>query len=235
MGQASAADLSLRPVIRLHFDFLIPYGLVCLDHGNLRPIRSNYLLWPSEAIGCRHASLRRRRRAKRCCWTDRMQVLCQPSPQPGARPPGGIASRPGEPAARSARSADKDPPGRWCRHVVIAADRCRHVGTAEGVGPPDLQGKTTYNGTTGAGLTPHCQSRNLVAIENRAFRRHPLTLLSAHSGGEDHLLLATSRPSPPQVAELLVAPEHPSPTTDADVRCDNRPRRISACVSSAAR
>jgi hypothetical protein len=65
MGQTSAADLSLRPVIMLHFDLLIPYGLVCLDHGNLRPIRSHHLLWQSDAIGCRHASLRRRHRAKR--------------------------------------------------------------------------------------------------------------------------------------------------------------------------
>ena len=65
MGQASAADLSLRPVITLHFDFLIPYGLVCLDHSNLRPIRSNHLLWQSDVIGCRNASLRRHRRAKR--------------------------------------------------------------------------------------------------------------------------------------------------------------------------
>jgi hypothetical protein len=65
MGQASAADLYLRPVITLHFDFLIPYGLLCLDHGNLRPIRSNHLLWQSTPIGCRNASLRRRRRAKR--------------------------------------------------------------------------------------------------------------------------------------------------------------------------
>jgi hypothetical protein len=65
MGQASAADLYLHPVITLHFDFLIPYGLLCLDHGNLRPIRSNHLLWQSTPIGCRNASLRRRRRAKR--------------------------------------------------------------------------------------------------------------------------------------------------------------------------
>ena len=66
MGQASAADLSLRPVITLHFGFLITYGLVCLDYGDLRPIRSSHWLWQSDAIGCRNASLRRRRRAKRC-------------------------------------------------------------------------------------------------------------------------------------------------------------------------
>jgi hypothetical protein len=132
MGQASAADLSLRPVITLHVDFLIPYGLVCLDHGNLRPIRSHHLLWQSDAIGCRNASRRRRRRAKRCGWTDLVQVLCQRSTQPGARPLWCVASHPGRPATRSAGNAYKDPPGRGCRHVVTGADRCRHVGTADG-------------------------------------------------------------------------------------------------------
>src|SRR5215813_7864405 len=132
MGQASAADLSLRPVSTLPFGFVIPYGLVCLDHSNLRPIRSHHLVWQSEAIGCRHASLRRRRRAKRCGWTDSVHVLCQRSPRPGARPPWRVAARPGRPATRSAGSASKNPPSRGCRQVVTGADRCRHVGTAEG-------------------------------------------------------------------------------------------------------
>jgi photosystem II stability/assembly factor-like uncharacterized protein len=75
-----------------------------------------------------------------------------------------------------------------------------------------LDGGDTWE-TTGAAVTPGtigrqlnnpdihgvvvssaspCRSRNPVAVETRAFRRHPLTLLFAHNGGEDHLLLATS-------------------------------------------
>ena len=47
------------------------------------------------------------------CWTDRMQVLCQCSSRPGARPPWCVASRPGRQATRSEGGAYQDPTGRW--------------------------------------------------------------------------------------------------------------------------
>ena len=70
------------------------------------------------------------------------------------------------------------------------------------VGGPELAGRYETlmrhdgagrnRGAVWVGNSGPCRSRNPVAVETRAFRRHPLTLLFAHNGGEDHLLLATS-------------------------------------------
>jgi hypothetical protein len=175
MGQASAADLSLRPVITLHVDVLLPYGLVCLDHGTLRPIRSHQVVWPSEASGGRNASRRRRLRAKRCGWTNRMQVLCQRA----TRPPVPARRRASHHVLGGRQRARRGTPPRTPhrQRVPTGGDRCHQVPTCRhggwGVRPHDFQGKTTYNGTTGAGQTTG--DARVCVVEDGAPRRAALT------------------------------------------------------------
>src|SRR5262249_2429033 len=85
-------------------------------------------------------------------WTTLVQVPCQRSARPGARPLWRVVSRPGRQGTRAAGHADKGPPpaegaDRWGQ-----VPKCRYG--RWGVRSHDFQGETTYNGTTGAGQTP---------------------------------------------------------------------------------
>src|SRR5262245_36732569 len=66
------------------------------------------------------------------CCSDSMQVLCQGSTRPGARPPRCVVSRPAQPGARCTRGPHQDATGSGCRPVRTGADRWRDVGTAAG-------------------------------------------------------------------------------------------------------
>src|SRR5262249_16228902 len=75
-----------------------------------RHVRWKVATPPATAEGCQfngRPSLCRRYCAKRCCWTDLEQVLCQRSTRLGARPPWRVVSRPGLQGTRSVGNAAK--------------------------------------------------------------------------------------------------------------------------------